>query len=240
MSVENGEWIMYGISEDDPFCLHTVQDLENYIEEIGFLPLFRNEIPGFSVEERTVSDYWWSGNTEKDPWEWRGIVASHGNIAYGKFFDGKAGFISKRWLPYFANFRRDGYDFDSLWEDGKANMRQKRIMDCFDYDTEIYSHELKTKAGFGKGKEKNFDGIVNGLQMSLYLCVREFRQKINKKGEPYGWAIAIYCMPEHLFGYEVMSAAYKESPEESKKHIYDHLDQIYPIATKQQIKRIIG
>ncbi len=240
MSVENGEWIMYGVQEDDPYCLHTVEDLENYIEEIGFLPLFRNEIPGFSVEERTVADFWWSGNEEKDPWEWRGIVAKNGRIAYGKFFAGKAGFISKKWLPYFSNFRRDGYDFDSLWEDGKANMRQKKIMDCFDDDTEIYSHELKAKAGFGKGKEKNFDGTVNGLQMSLYLTVREFRQKINKKGEPYGWAIAIYCKPEHLFGYDLMSAAYKEDPMTSRERIYKHLHEIYPIAKDQEIKKVIG
>ena len=52
MAVENGEWIL------------------------GFLPLFKNEIPGFSVEERTVAKYWWSGNVERDPWEWREIIAT--------------------------------------------------------------------------------------------------------------------------------------------------------------------
>lgn len=39
--------------------------------ESGFLPLFKNGIPGFSLEERTVPDYWWSGDEERDPWEWR-------------------------------------------------------------------------------------------------------------------------------------------------------------------------
>ena len=29
------------------------------------------------------------------------------------------GFISKKWLPVFANYRRDGYDFDALYEDGE-------------------------------------------------------------------------------------------------------------------------
>ena len=47
----------------------------------------------------------------------------------GKFFAGKAGFISLRWLPFFANYRREGYDFDSRWEDGKASRREKNIMD---------------------------------------------------------------------------------------------------------------
>lgn len=48
MSVENGEWIMHGVSWNDPDCIHPVSDLENYIEEIGFLPLFGNEVAGFS------------------------------------------------------------------------------------------------------------------------------------------------------------------------------------------------
>ena len=53
----------------------------DYINEIGFLPLFKNEIPGFSVEERTVPHYWWSGDQERDPWEWREIIARSGKVA---------------------------------------------------------------------------------------------------------------------------------------------------------------
>ncbi|MCQ2538470.1 MAG: hypothetical protein MJ124_08725 [Lachnospiraceae bacterium] len=240
MSVENGEWIMYGVDKDDPFCIHTVAELEKCIEEIGFLPLFRNEIPGFSVEERTVVDYWWSGDAARDPWEWREIVARNRKIAYGKFFNGKAGFISREWIPYFANFKRDGYDFDSLWEDGKANMRQKKVMDFFDEDSEIMSHELKAKAGFGKGGEKNFDGTITGLQMQMYLVMCDFRQKVNKKGEAYGWPIAVYCMPEHLYGYDLVSRAYKESPKQSGNRIYNYIKERYPIAADNQIKKVLG
>ena len=59
MGNENGTWIMYGVEWDDPECLHTVQDAINYINEIGFLPLFKNSIPGFSLEERTVPESIW-------------------------------------------------------------------------------------------------------------------------------------------------------------------------------------
>lgn len=102
MESKDGTWIMYGVSEDDPECLHTVDELIGYIEEVGFLPLFRNEIPGFSVEERTTEKYWWSEDAQRDPWVWREIIARRGDIAYGKFFHNKAGFISKKWFPYFA------------------------------------------------------------------------------------------------------------------------------------------
>ncbi|MCR5415770.1 MAG: hypothetical protein K6E79_03110 [Pseudobutyrivibrio sp.] len=243
MPKEGGTWVMYGVNWDDPECLHTVDDAINYINDVGFLPLFKNEIPGFSLEERTVPDYWWSGDVQHDPWEWREIIARRGDIAYGKFFNKKAGFISKEWLPYFANWRRDGYDFDALWEDGKASMRQKKIMDLFTeelIDEELYSNEIKQRAGFGKGGEKGFDGIITGLQMQMYLCVRDFRQRKNKKGEDYGWPIAIYCTPEHLFGYEYTRSVYAENPATSARRIADYISSVYPIATAKQVKKVIG
>ena len=129
MVVENGNWIMQGVEPNDPKCIHTVEEATTYIEKVGFLPLFKNEITGFSLEEFTVPEYWWSDDPEKDPWKWREVIAKRGEIAYGKFFGKKAGFISKKWLPVFANYRRDGYDFDALYEDGKAPYKQKLIMD---------------------------------------------------------------------------------------------------------------
>ena len=110
-------WIMHGLDIDDPGCIRTAAQLEDYIEQVGFLPLFRSDIPGFSVEEHVATDAWWTGDAETDPWEWRKEIATGRRIAYGKFFGRKAGFISKEWFPYFANCRREGYDFDARWED---------------------------------------------------------------------------------------------------------------------------
>ena len=240
---ESGTWIMYGVEPDDPECIHTVEEAIEYINEVGFLPLFKNEIPGFSLEERTVAEHWWSKNLEVDPWEWRAVIARRGEVAYGKFFDGKAGFISREWLPYFANYRRGGYDFDALWDDEKASRRQKKIMDLFAEDLadeELFSNEIKQNAGFGKDGEKGFDGTITDLQHLLYLCVRDFRQKKNKKGQEYGWAIAVYSTPEHIFGYDHVTSAYGESPLESGKKIAMHLMDVYPIASSDQIKKLIG
>lgn len=220
MANESGTWVMHGVREDDPACIHTVDEAITYINEIGFLPLFKNDIPGFSLEERTVSEYWWSGDPERDPWEWRERIARSGEVAYGKFFDKKAGFISREWFPRFANYRRDGYDFDALWDDEKASIRQKKIMDLFaeeNADAELYSFEVKQNAGFGKGGEKNFEGTVTDLEMKLYLCMRDFRQRKNKKGECYGWPIAVYSTPEHLWGYDHVTSAYRENSAENQK-----------------------
>ena len=167
MVVENGNWIMQGVEPNDPKCIHTVEEAITYIEKVGFLPLFKNEITGFSLEEFTVPEYWWSDDPQKDPWKWREIIAKRGEIAYGKFFGKKAGFISKKWIPVFANYRRDGYDFDALWDDGKASIRQKKMMDLFaeeNEDAELYSSEIKQNAGFGKEGEKGFEGTITNLQ----------------------------------------------------------------------------
>lgn len=243
MANESGTWVMHGVAEDDPQCIHTVEEAVEYIKKAGFLPLFKNEIPGFSLEEHTVSEYWWSEDPERDPWEWREIIAGSGQAAYGKFFDRKAGFISKEWFPYFANYRRDGYDFDALWDDEKASMRQKKIMDLFseeNADAELYSFEVKQNAGFGKEGEKNFEGTITDLEMKMYLCMRDFRQRKNKKGENYGWAIAVYSTPEHLWGYDHVTSAYKEGPEESWRKIAERMNDLYPIATEAQIRRVLG
>lgn len=100
MGNESGEWIMHGMKWDNPDCIHSVDEAIKYINEFGFLPLFKNDIDGFSLEERTVPEYWWSDNPEIDPWMWRAIIARQHDIVYGKFFDKKAGFISKSGFLY--------------------------------------------------------------------------------------------------------------------------------------------
>lgn len=240
MAVENGEWIMRGPAWDDPACIHSWQELVGWIDEVGFLPLFRNGIDGFSAEERTCPTDWWSGDETRDPWEWRQLIARSGRVAYGKFFGKKAGFISKAWFPDFANWRRDGYDFDSRWDDGLATARQKKIMDQFTEADALLSYELKERAGFGKGGEKNFEGTVTDLQMSSYLIIRDFRQKLNKKGQPYGWPRAGYTTPEALWGTECIAAAYATDPVQSRAKVFCQIQNQFPAATEERLRAVLG
>lgn len=234
-------WIMQGLNADDPDCIRTFSDLEKYIEQVGFLPLFRSDIPGFSVEEHVATDAWWTGDAETDPWEWRKVIASHRRIAYGKFFGRKAGFISKDWFPLLANYRRDGYDFDARWDDELASLRSKKIMDLFageNYDRELFASEMKQEAGLSK--EKNFDGEITNLQMQTYICIGDFKRKVNKSGNEYGWGVAVYCTPEHLWGYNHIASCYSEEPTASAAKLEAHLQELYPEASASQISRFLG
>lgn len=250
MANENGTWIMRGLDWDDPYRIRSWQELVNWVKEVGFLPLFAGKAAGFSAEEHVSPDFWWTGNQEQDPWEWREIIAAGHEVAYGKFFDGKAGFISPEWLPYFANCRRDGYDFDARWDDGLASRREKRIMDLLtarDEDGDVYfpetdilSTELKKMAGFGRNGEKNFPGVITGLQMQTYLVITEFRRRRNKKGQPYGMAVSILQPPEAIWGYDTLTAAYREKPETSWERILHQARRHFPEADEQELIRMIG
>ena len=241
--VEEERWVMHGLSPDDPACIRSAEELEAYVIRTGFLPLFRNEIPGFSVEENTASGDWWTGDPGRDPWEWRKTLAANGNVCYGKFFDRKAGFISKEWFPCFANYRRDGYDFDSRWDDELAGIRSKKIMDLFmeeNEGSELFSGEVKARAGFGKNREKNFEGELTRLQMQTYLVNRDFRRKINKNGQEYGWGIAVLCTPEHLWGYDFVTSCYKEEPSDSAARIFERAAELYPGVSLRSLKKVLG
>ena len=248
MEVIDGIWYMQGVDWKDPSCVHSADELLDVIERVGFLPLFSNEVDGFSVENMTDADCWWNGDVKTDPWEWRAVLARTGKVAYGKFFRNKAGFVSKKWFPEFANYRRDGYDFDARYEDGKAGYKEKLIMDvlwpegCEIWESssksEIFSNNLKEKAGFGKGGEKGFEGTLAKLQMGSYLTVKDFRPRLNKKGEEYGWAVAVYTLPEYLWGYEFVTGRYKESPDASRKKIVNQIKKHFK-SDEKSIRKVV-
>lgn len=247
---------MRGLDWDNPYRIRSWQELVNWINEIGFLPLFGNEIEGFSVEEHTSPNFWWSGDRREDPWEWREIIAADGQVAYGKFFGNKAGFISLEWLPYFVNFRRNGYDFDARYQDGLASRREKKIMDFFIAEDEngemifkderILSTDLKKAAGFGKSRDgsgealKNYSGVITALQMQIYLVITDFKRRKNKSGEEYGMAVSIMLPPESVWGYERVTSAYSEDPAKSWERIFAHVKDMYPVAAGDDIIRVIG
>ena len=241
METVNGEWYLRGCDPNDPRCLHTSEDLVQRIHEIGFIPLFSNAIPGFSVEEQTPVAAWWSEDPKRDPWEWRQVLSRNPDIAYGKFFDKKAGFISKEWFPVFANYRRNGYDFDALCDDEQVPYQNRKLMDTLELDDqlqgmELLSFEIKQKSGM----KKNFDGVLAQLQMQTYLIMSDFRQKKNKKGQEYGWHIAALETPETKWGYAFIASGYRESPEESWNRIVLQVKTCFPGAGEQELRKLLG
>ncbi|MCR4577601.1 MAG: hypothetical protein K5784_06810 [Clostridiales bacterium] len=216
------KWTMHGLDEQDPRCVKNINELKAFILECGFLPLFRNAIPGFSVEENVPSKGWWTGDESADPWEWRMILAEDPEIAYGKFFNGASGFISADWFPYFAQFKRDGYDFDSTADEGILNRRLAQLMEPFGTGDEvIFSNVLKSLTGLGGA----FETALAQAQAKSYLICHSFAQRINKQGMPYGWHVASYCMPELKFGADMVKSRYGMTVREARDAVFGQVNR---------------
>ncbi|MBQ3169171.1 MAG: hypothetical protein IJB99_05365, partial [Clostridia bacterium] len=201
--------------------LKSAKDLTDLVNEIGFLPLFNVGVPGFSVEEMTPGQ-WWTGLND-DPWHWREEAANEGEIIYGKMFSNRAGFVSRAWFPKFANYRRDGYDFDSRWEEGLETPRNQNIMEYVRMHPMSMTSDIKKNVG-----KTGFEGALTDLQMKTYLVIRGFDRKKNRYQEPYGWSIGVMDTPENAFGSEYTISAYNENPEKSFLDILAHIETVCP------------
>lgn len=218
--------------------LHSADDLISAVEQYGFLPFFRNEIPGFSVGELCAPELWFADD-EDGPWEWKGPVARSGKCLYGKIFNKKAGFVSREWIPDFVNFRRNGYDFEARWDDGLASYKDKGIYEMILEKERILSRHLKESLNYRKGGNTGFETCITRLQMQSYVCIADFVYAQDKYGRPYGWGVAQYTTPEAIFGYDLITSAYQRDPQESSERMLRQLSSILPSASLQHMIKIL-
>ncbi len=228
------------------FTIRTKQDMENMVEELGFLPFFAHRIAGFSIEEHCVPEVYFG--TEPGVWEWKGPVIQETRSAYGKFFAKKAGFVSKEWFGDFANVRRDGYDYEARCEDGLASYNEQYLYKIISSRHSILSKEAKAVGGYVKPRtnekdawqpRKGFDTLITKLQMQCYVLTSDFEYEVDKSGNFYGWGIARYAIPEEFYGKKFEDEVYKRTPEQSYDRIFKHLRKILPNVAEEEIERFI-
>ena len=127
---------------------------------------------------------WHTGDLEHDPWEWRmRVLDERDDIAYGKLFFKKSGYITKDWYPYFLAARRGGMTFEEAYFDGKVSHFAKRIYDAVAANGNLPLHAIKELGGFSKEDKSAFDRALTELQMAMFLTMCGQRQKLSKKGE---------------------------------------------------------
>ncbi|MBR1423367.1 MAG: hypothetical protein IJ571_08010 [Ruminococcus sp.] len=212
-------------------------DLEKAVEEYGFLPYFRNSIEGFSIEEHIDPRFWFSA--EEGAWEWKGPVIRSTGCAYGKFFERKAVYVSREWFPELANYRRNGYDFDALYDDGLAKRADKTLYDLIAENEPVISKQLKKLGNYRKGGNKGFDSSAVRLQEQCYVVISNFVYMQDRFGREYGWGVAEYSTPERFIGDDFTDRVYRHEPEESYELVFDHLRRILPHADERDIKRML-
>ena len=225
----------------EDFIINSKNDLISAVSRLGFLPFFSNSIEGFSIEEHISPECWYNcSDGAWSAWEWKGPVIRETGCAYGKFFEKKACYISPEWFPDFANFRRDGYDFDARYDDGLANYRDKELYELLDQNAPVISKRLKQLGNYKKGGNKGFDTIITRLQSQCYAVISDFVYMKDRFGNPYGWGVAEYSTPERFMGEAFTQAVYNRTPEESFELILSHFKKLFPDEDENKLRKFIG
>ena len=211
------------------------------IMEYGFIPFFAGDIPGYSIEEITPPECWFTSDN-LGPWDWKIDCIRSGDIAYGKFIrSGKAAFATVEWYSHLRNYRRslDKYSPDDI---------QKKAYEAILAKGSMTSRELRLLCGLPKGK---MDAIMSKLQMATLVITGDIERVYKGADLHYdGWQLTSYCTPEELFfdeGLPFPGASKKKkslevdcTPEESFLHLADHVRELFPGTPDKAIKRLIG
>lgn len=226
--------------------IDSLNKLEQAAVDWGLLPFFANSIKGFSVQEMTVPGYLFSDDNE-DCWNWKGPVIERRNTAYGKFFRKKAGFVSVALLPHFLNYRNWKYPVDPSSTDGM-------LLDIIRENGAVTSTELKSIVSGQRSRQRtpfdyvddevyvpvrrhSIEGPVQRLQMGGHLLIADFRYKLTKQGERYGWGVALYSTPAEWF--DDMDLSIGVTPQESFDILVNHLSAKLPGVDRKKIIRLL-
>ena len=183
---------------------------------------------------------WHTGNPDTDPWEWRTRALDERNdIAYSKVFFRKAGYITKKWYPYFLAVRRSGRSFKEAYSDGLFSQYTKRIFETLLENGPLPLHEIKLYGNFGKDDKSRFDKALTDLQMGLFITMCGRQQKRSKAGEEYGWASTMFCTTEEFWPSEIFEKAAGVSTDDAENKITEQVYKFNPNADAKKIKKFI-
>ena len=177
--------------------IFTVEDIIACVNEYGILPFWVED--GFSAWQM-------SGVSFMKLWNMREKAVNSQKVVYGKFVNKKATFVSLDAFPYLCSLRRDGYDFDSLSDEGKAPRREIDLMSQIGAKP-TRSYQLKQSLNM-----KGFDTVVTSLQNKTYLCL-SFKKSY--------MGTALLSRPEDVFGYDYVRSAYSLNVEENASKLIE-------------------
>jgi hypothetical protein len=216
--------------------IHTCPELMDCISEVGFLPLLESGVYGFNAESMMAEECRYTqfddGSWEWPLWQWKGSVVREGGCVYGKFFAGKAGFISRAWWPDFYNWRRSSRP---AIEEGSI---EESILSTLLENGSMVARELRAACGFtGPKMRSRFDNYISRLQMSCHIVTEDFVYPVDKHGREYGFGWSLLTTPERLLGREACQC--EKTPEESFQRMYDHLASLLSDTYEKQIRKML-
>ena len=196
------------------------------IRKLGVVPFFSNPVSGFSIEDLTPRECWFTGET-LGPWDWKVDVVNSGEIVYGKFLcGGKSAFATVRWYRELMTWRR-------AQEKYRPEGMQRMVVDAIAREGEMTTRQLRALTGL---KKTALDALMTRLQMAMQVVIGNIERVYNGPDLSYkGWQHASFCRPDDL-----MDIAVADSAEASWEALAEHIRSLVPDLSEKVLVKLLG
>ena len=148
------------------------------VNDAGFLTPFTNYIDPEIFTWGRKNSQAYSGNLETDPEQWKTRSARERKLAYGCFFNGRAGgYISPRFYSIFIDAFNPRITPEERYESGKLGKYEKIVWDLLNqHGTPLSWSDFRQKAGLSpankyKQEINQLDSALKQLQVTFDVTI---------------------------------------------------------------------
>ena len=217
----------------------SAEGMLSLIKEFQLIPFFVNPIPGYSVEEHTPSEMWFTEDN-LGPWDWKIECVRSGDIAYGKFlFGGKAAFATVDVYREIMNWRRSLPKY-------KPTQDQQKVLDYLEEQGSITVPEVRKLMGVTKSAA---DALLARIQMQSRIITGDITRVYRGMDLRYnGWQRSSFCTPEALFeeldfpfpGFQPRTLRSSLTPDESLEFLKDTVRKVCGDVPDKVLMKMLG
>lgn len=217
----------------------SAEGMLSLIKEFQLIPFFVNPIPGYSVEEHTPPDLWFTEDN-LGPWDWKIECVRSGDIAYGKFlFGGKAAFATVDVYREIMNWRRSLPKY-------KPTQDQQKVLDYLEEQGSITVPEVRKLMGVTKSAA---DALLARIQMQSRIITGDITRVYRGMDLRYsGWQRSSFCTPEALFeeldfpfpGFQPRTLRSSLTPDESLEFLKDTVRKVCGDVPDKVLMKMLG
>lgn len=207
--------------------IHSPESMYHTIRSLGIVPFFSGLVPGYSIEEYTPEEYWFT-DEELGPWDWKIDVVLYGDIAYGKFlYGGKSAFATVECYRELMNWKRTQARY-------QPSGSQLAVMKEVEEKGLITVREVRRLLSV---KKSAADSLLMRLQNDTRLVIGNIDRVYRGDDLHYnGWQQASFCRPEDLFIDFDLDPGH--SPEESLERLKAQVRRFVPQASDDQLLKL--
>lgn len=217
----------------------SAEGMLSLIKEFQLIPFFVNPIPGYSVEEHTPPDLWFTEDN-LGPWDWKIECVRSGDIAYGKFlFGGKAAFATVDVYREIMNWRRSLPKY-------KPTQDQQKVLDYLEEQGSITVPEVRKLMGVTKSAA---DALLARIQMQSRIITGDITRVYRGMDLRYnGWQRSSFCTPEALFeeldfpfpGFQPRTLRSSLTPDESLEFLKETVRKVCGDVPDKVLMKMLG